>query len=125
MPKRYPELNGRLQRLHTQEPTIYLIDRGQKRHVPNPATYDNLFRDWSDKRIDENANLSDVETGDPIDIGAVLARGRGEQTVYLIDHGMKRGVTSPQKMDQYYFSWDRVEEVPSILLASIPTGDSI
>jgi hypothetical protein len=118
-----PELNGRLIRLHEQSPPIYLVDEGRKRHVPNPETYNNLFRDWA--RLDEVPDLNEIDDGTAISNGAILARAINTAPVYLIDNGTKRHVASEQTMDKYYFDWGKVKEVNQILLDNIQSGPQI
>ncbi len=117
-----PDLNG----LRVKSPAsdaIYLIDEGYLRWIPNPKTYNNLFRDWNGIIVD--IDIHDIPKSDPISDGAILARPSNETPVYLIDNFMKRHITSNAVMDKYYFDWDRVYAVPRILLDFIPTGLSI
>jgi hypothetical protein len=118
-----PELNGRLIRLHDQSPPIYLVDEGRKRHVPNPETFNNLFRDWN--RLDEVPDLNDIDDGTPISNGAILARAVNTAPVYFIDNGVKRHIASPDTMDRYYFDWNKIRGVDQIMLDNIPTGQTI
>ena len=117
-----PDLNG----LRFQEPgqvAIYLIDgEGQKRHIPDPPTYDALFRTW--EGVQQNVPLSEVDLGVTITPGAVLAMGKARPEVYLIDHGQKRHVVNPASMDKYHFRWPTTE-IDQIILDSIPSGNPI
>jgi hypothetical protein len=117
-----PDLNGLRVKLPNR-PEIYLIDRGYRRWIPNPATYNNLFRDWNG--IVTDISITDIPLSTQITSGAVLARGDGTAPVYLIDNGVKRWVTSPAAMDKYYFAWNRVYVVPPVLVNFIPNGASI
>jgi hypothetical protein len=117
-----PELNGRRLK-YPGRPQIYLVDQGYRRHIPDQATYNNLFRDWNG--IVETELISDVPEGAPIASGTVLARGIGTTTVYFVEPGSKRWIFNPHTMDVYYFSWGRVYNVPLTLLLGIPDGPSI
>jgi hypothetical protein len=117
-----PDLNGLRLKMPNQ-PQVYLIDQGLRRWIPNPATYNNLFRDWSGIIVD--INVDEIPQGVPITDGAILARPSNGPAVYLIDVGQKRHVTSPQVMDKYYFSWQTVYVVPHVLIDFIPTGPAI
>jgi hypothetical protein len=119
-----PELNGRLYKVRRDDPRIFLIDRGQRRFVPDPATFNNLFLQ-SQWETEINANLFDITPGDSIESGAVLVRGDGTAQVYLVDRGEKRLITSPAVMDKYSFDWNRVYVVPPILVRSIRSADPI
>lgn len=117
-----PDLNGLRVKLPGR-PEIYLIDQGYRRWIPNPATFNNLFRNWNG--IVEEISITSIPTSQNISSGAILARAYGTAPVYLVDQGLKRWITSPAAMDRYNFSWERVYEVPSILLNSIPSGANI
>ncbi|MDZ4871056.1 MAG: hypothetical protein CLLPBCKN_000444 [Chroococcidiopsis cubana SAG 39.79] len=118
-----PQLNGRLIRLNEDSPPIYLVDEGRKRHVPNPQTFDNLFRDWD--RLDNVPDLNEIDDGTAISNGAILARAINTAPVYLIDNGVKRHIASPETMDKYYFSWEEIRGVDQIMLDNIPSGAQI
>src|SRR5580704_9916094 len=105
-----PDLNG----LRVQEPghpEIYLIDEGRKRHIPDPPTFDALFRNWDG--INQDLHIDEIDTGFPISSGAVLALGKADPSVYLVDRGVKRHVTSPPVMDKYNFRWPatRIDQI--------------
>jgi hypothetical protein len=111
------DLNG-LRVKHPLDPRVYLVDDGRRRWIPNPATYNNLFRDWNG--IVVNANLvNSVDIGLDIEDGALLARGEGTGEVYFVDNWRKRWVSSPTAMDRYYFNWNAVRQVPLIILNTV------
>jgi hypothetical protein len=117
-----PDLNG--YRLKAPgDPKIFLVDQGYRRWIPDPATYNNLFRDWNG--IVQDPLIYDVPEGLPIASGSVLARGSGTAPVYFVEPGSKRWIANPHTMDVYYFSWGMVYVIPPVLLAGIPDGPSI
>lgn len=116
------DLNG-LRVKSPAAPHVYLIDRGVRRHIPDPPTYDNLFRSWNGIIVD--INISDITLGLPITPGAVLAKASNHPAIYLIDHSQKRWIVSPPVFDKYYFAWNRVVVVPPVVINSIPTGSNI
>ena len=87
-----PDLNG-FRVKSPAAPHIYLIDRGMRRHIPNPPTYENLFRSWNGIIVD--INISDITLGQPITSGAVLAKASNHPAIYLIDSAQKRWIVSP------------------------------
>lgn len=118
-----PDLAGTRIQVPNQ-PAIWLIDDDGMRHwIPDPPTYNNLFRDWNG--VVEDINATEIDEGPSITSGAILARGVNDPAVYLISNGHKRWVTSPAAMDKFYFSWDRVQQVPLILLNFISSGPNI
>jgi hypothetical protein len=99
---------------------IYLVNpEGFLQWIPNPATYNNLFRDWNGVYRIDTATLP---IGTALSDGAVLARGNASNAVYIVSNGKKRWITSPAAMDKYYFNWNHIYVVPQILVNSIPTG---
>jgi hypothetical protein len=116
------DLNGLRVKLPNR-PEIYLVDRGYRRWIPNPFTYNNLFRDWNGIVVD--INITDISLGASFTSGAVLVRPDGSAPVYLVDNGVKRWITSPAAMDKYHFNWGRVYVIPPVVVNSIPTADPI
>jgi hypothetical protein len=117
-----PELNGLRVKL-PGNPAVYLIDRGVRRHVPDPETYNRLFRSWDG--IQEQYFFSIIQVGAPISTDAVLMRGWGTPAVYFVEPGVKRHVSSPAAMDRYHFDWAKIVQVPASFLATIPDGPSM
>jgi hypothetical protein len=117
-----PDLSG-LRVKSPNQPAIYLIDpEGYRRWIPNPQTYNNLFRGWDGVIVD--INIDEIAASTPLSDGAILARADGTAPVYIVSNGIKRWITSPQAMDKYDFNWARVYVVPGVLVDSIPTGAS-
>jgi len=115
-----PDLAG-LRVKTPNRPEIYLIDPdGFRRRIPNPQTYNNLFRDWNGVVVD--IDITQIAESSPLTSGAILARADGTAPVFLISNGVKRWVTSPATMDKYYFNWNRVYVVPGALVDFIPSG---
>jgi hypothetical protein len=117
-----PDLNGLRVKLPNR-PEIYLIDRGYRRWVPNPGTYNNLFRDWNGIVVD--IDIDEIPMGPGISSGAVLVRAAGTAPVYLVDQGVKRWIVSPAMMDRYHFAWNRVYVLPAGSVDPIPVGPNI
>src|SRR5262245_24593851 len=70
-------------------PAIYLIDPdGYRRWIPDPDTYNNLFRDWNGIVVD--IDVVSIPEGAPLTSGAVLARPSNAAPVYLVSNGQKR-----------------------------------
>jgi hypothetical protein len=116
-----PDLAGLRVTSLTRGP-IYLVNpEGLLQWVPNPPTYNNLFRDWNGVISLDTAPLS---IGTALSDGAILAKGHVSAPVYIISNGKKRWITSPAAMDKYYFAWERIYVVPQVLIDSIPTGNS-
>jgi hypothetical protein len=115
-----PDLAGL--RLVAPNPTaIYLVDpHGYLRWIPDPTTYNYLFRDWNG--IVTDVDLINIAQGAPLSSGALLAQGVGTLAIYLVSNGSKQLITSPAAMDKYYFNYNTVAHVPYILVEYIPSG---
>jgi len=120
-PQPHPELAGRRLRL-PGDPAIYLVDpEGLRHHVPDPYTYNRIFRDWNN--IYDDPSLYDILDGGALSFGASVIRGDGSAPVYFVSGGTKRWITSPPVMDKCNFNWPAGGDVvgPAVV-AAIPTG---
>jgi len=106
---------------------IYLIDDdGTRRHIPDPQTYNNLFRDGNGVQQYFIFSLDNVPIGPDLTSGAYLAwDGTPGDAVYLVSNGQKRWITSPAVMDKFYFDPAKVQIVPTGLLNLIPSGPAL
>lgn len=117
-----PDLDG-LRLTPPRGGPIYLMDRGVRRHIPNPATYNNLFRDWNGVISDVDVDI--IPEGPPLLDGAILFRPDGRPEVYMIDDAGKRHVVSPEAMDKYYFNWNTIVQVPEVITRFVPDSDPL
>jgi hypothetical protein len=119
-----PDLNGLRVTLPVPG-TVYLVDKGQKREIPYNV-YVNLFRDW--ESIVRDLDVDEIESGPDLADTTILVHHdiAGQPgKVYLLDMGVKRGVSSPAAMDKYGFGWDKIKRIPQAVLDVIPDGDEI
>ncbi|MGH2667344.1 hypothetical protein [Flavobacterium sp.] len=99
---------------------VYLINpEGYLQLVPNPQTYNNLFRDWNGII---KGDIINIAMGSPLSDGAVLAKGDNSGMVFIVSNGIKRWVISQAAMDKYYFNMKTVVIVPHVLIDSVPGG---
>jgi hypothetical protein len=104
------------------DPAIYLVmDGGFLRHIPNAATFNNLFRSWTVVQ----GWPPNAQVNKPLATGAFLARAADSPDVYLVNGSVKRHILSPAVMGQYNFSWDAIRVLSNADLAKIPTGKPI
>jgi hypothetical protein len=121
-PELRPDLNGSRVRAPGQA-TVYLIDNGFRRAVPDVAAYEALFRDW--ECIVDDIDPETIRPGDPLGESAGLLPVAGQPTVYFVDGTTRRAVASPQVMDKYRFAWERVRDVPETELIRWPEGPKL
>jgi hypothetical protein len=100
--------------------TVFLIDEGRLRGIPNSATYNNLFAGWNG--IHE-IDINNIDRGKDITNGAILGTCGG--AVFLIDQGQKRGLVSHDVMTKYHFNWNNINHVNCLFLDYMPSGRSI
>lgn len=99
---------------------VYLVNpEGFLQLIPNPQTYNNLFRDWNNI---VKADLIGIAMGNPLTDGAVLAKADNSDAVFIVTNGVKRWITSAASMDKYYFSWNAIVTAPHVLVDFVPTG---
>jgi hypothetical protein len=113
---------------------VYLIDMdyltgpnpvvGVRRWLPDPTTAGQLFGNkWPTDKVIDAANIT---PGPDVSVGAFLATPReGGGAIYFMDEGRGRHVTSPAKMDQYGFDWDKVVKIPQVVIDWLPKGPDI
>lgn len=119
----HPELNGLLAH-EGSTPVIFLVDRGARREVPDPATRKGLFGDASAPA--ENL-FADIDLGPPIPTTSLLAKIEGTAAIFLVEGSpinIKRHITSGSVKSRYHFNGN-VHSLPRAALDSIPTGDPI
>ncbi|MGW2188495.1 hypothetical protein [Streptomyces sp. NPDC001719] len=118
----HPELNGR--RLKGfDSPAIYLILDGKRRWIPNPNTYNNLFRGWDG--VQSVVDINSIDDGGQLSDGAILGKSPNAPEVYLISNGLKRWITSPAAMDKYDFAWNKIVNLSPVAIGAIPNGAPI
>jgi hypothetical protein len=119
-PMARPDLAGVRMKL-PNDPAIYLIDPdGYRRWIPDPETYNNMFRNWDGVIVDIDVN--DIAVASQLSHGALLIKASSSAPVYLLSNGIKRWITAPEVMDKYYFSWDRIYQMPPAVVDAIPRG---
>lgn len=117
-----PDLNGRRIKAVDGQ-AIYLVLDGKRHWIPDPATYNNLFRDWNG--IASVLDLGSITEGSALSNGAFLGKTPDHPQVYLFSNGVKRWITSPAAMDKYYFAWNRIQNLPDEAVNSVPSSGNI
>lgn len=81
---------------------VYLVIDGYLHHVPDDATYFNLWAGWNGIR----PYYGGIPIGDPLVSGTFLAQEPSGRT-YLVGR-TKRWIPNPTIFNQYAFDWSRV-----------------
>lgn len=120
--------------LFAQDTAVYFVLEGKACHVPNPETYNNLFRNWDvigGKNISASlkplwdAMISQIPKGPEMTNGALLIKGDASDAVYLLTNGVKHWISSPAVMDYCAFEWKKVKLLPLVVVEAIPSGSTI
>jgi hypothetical protein len=103
---------------------IYLMLNGELRWIPDPTTYNNLFKDWNGVNVNDYL-VDNAPHGAALTSGAVLAIGLGTAPIYLVTNGQKLWIPNPAVFNQFYFNQGRVVVVPDVVISSVPQGVNV
>jgi len=67
-------------------------------------------------------DLDDIAERPPLGPGTVLVRAGSSDTIYLLDEGRRRRITSAAVMDKYRFDCKQVFVIRHVVLDRIPLG---
>jgi len=107
--------------------TVYVVQGGIKRGIPNATTLEALGFDWSDVLTIPDSVLGSLPSGEPLlDVLADgnLLRGTGPE-VYVMQGGARRHITSPAALSGCGYDWDAVRVIPDFRLDRIPSGGAL
>jgi hypothetical protein len=98
--------------------TVYFVNRGTRKVIPNPDVFINWGFRWSDITIDNS--LDSVPLDSAVSLKR-LAKGSGP-TIYLMDQGQKKPIPNPDIFLNWGFRWEDIVIVSDAYLNSRPTG---
>jgi hypothetical protein len=104
-------------------PAVFLIIDGQRHWIPNQTTYFNLFRNFDG--IVKDPHINDIDEGQQLSDGAILARSPEFSNVYLVSNGTRRWISSQGVFDRYQFDNRKIVLIPSAVLFGVPEGPPI
>jgi peptidoglycan hydrolase-like amidase len=117
---RYPD--GTLMRSATGA-NVYLMANGTKRMFTSGALFEKLGYKWSSVLTIDAAELGAYAAGaNMVMPSGTLIRGAGATTVYLVDSGQKREITSGTLLQKLGYNFSSVVEIPTESLQDYPTG---
>jgi len=97
---------------------LYLLDRGQKRPIPNLVVFRALGYSEADVLLVPDAELARYPTGDPL---SVLLKGSGPE-IYLMEDGRRRHIPDMTTFEALGFRLEDVVHVSDELLYFYPEG---
>jgi len=123
----YP--NGTLLR-NTSDDKVYLISDGKKRLIPGPIFFEDMGYQWTNvigvaaSHLDLYTTGSNVRTS-KIHPNGTLVRVQDTNTIYFIESGKKRHVTSPQVLEANGYRWNEVVTVKRSELEMYGVGQDL
>ncbi|GAA2873410.1 hypothetical protein Acy02nite_31130 [Actinoplanes cyaneus] len=101
--------------------SIYLVDpEGYARAFPDIATYTRFYEDTDG--VEVNDDLDDISRGPAFSRDAYLLRVVGEDGIYVVSDGVRRGIASWRVLERYGFDPDRARPVTRDRADEIPEG---
>jgi hypothetical protein len=85
------------------DPAVYLVIDGLRHHIPDPATYSNLWRTWDGL----NRWGDGIDIGEPLLSGSYLAREVETGMVYLVGRS-KRWIPDMTVFNEYQFDPQKI-----------------
>jgi len=120
-----PEFNGKRFR-GADKLAVYLVDRGELRHIPSQTTFDLLFgADWANVRVGD-PDMNSIPFGRPLAEGTYLARAEGREDIYLISpFGVKRRLQDKTTLEKYNFDQSKIKRLSVQELDSFLEGPPV
>ncbi len=116
-----PDLAGSRVALSKEPGKLYLVNpEGVLQWIPNPATFNNLFKNWDGNKT---VDIPEPPIGDPLTEGTLLVKAKDKPEVYILSNGVVRPIKDEATMEKYYFGWNKIVELPGIVIDSLPQGD--
>ncbi len=102
----------------SEQPAVYLICNGLKRHIPSPAVFNSYGFDWDDISIVDQAEINDY-------FNVNLIRAAGDTKVYLLASGKKHWIPSLAVFNNKGYKWENVIIVNQVEKESIEEGELV
>lgn len=102
---------------------VYLIENENRRTFTSGALFEKLGYKWGSILTIAASELNSYPLGaNMICPNSTLIRGAGAWTVYLVDGGQKREITSATLLVRLGYNFANVMEIPAATLVDYPTG---
>ena len=101
-----------------EEPEVYVIKNGRKRHIPSPQAFNRWGFKWQNIKKISKTEMNSYADDE-------LIKTSDNSAVYIIIAGMKRHIPSAEVFESYGFNWDDISIVSSDELVDYPEIDLI
>jgi hypothetical protein len=102
---------------------IYLVMHGLLRLIPDPTTYNNLFKTWNGVVVSDYL-VDNIPSGPALTSGAVLAKG-SSPAIYLVTNNQKLWIPDPATFEKFSFNGSKVNTVADVIINFVPTGPNV
>jgi dolichol-phosphate mannosyltransferase len=105
--------------------SVYLYKDGQKRLFPSPAIFLSYGYHWDQIVQVNDAYLDSLPEGPALTFrDGTLVKG-SDDSAYVIEHGQKRYIPSPQYFERLGYRWKDIVTIPDKELMAIPAGPAL
>lgn len=109
---------------------IYVISDGAKRYVTGPDIFTGLGYVWSQIVSVSDSHLTLYADGDNLSIttthpNGTLVKATNGTSIYYLESGTKRGITTPEIFEANNFKWNRVISITQTELDTYTEGNPI
>lgn len=98
------------------DPKVYIVERGLKRHIPNPESFNSYSYKWEDIVEVSAVHLAGYKD-------AALMRALDDFKVYLLEGNTKQWIKTAQDFNSAGYDWNEVLDVNRTELESYITKD--
>jgi len=98
------------------DPKVYIVERGLKRHIPNPESFNSYSYKWEDVVEITTAHLAGYKD-------AALMRALDDFKVYLLEGNTKQWIKTAQDFNNAGYDWNEVLDVSRVELESYETKE--
>lgn len=101
---------------------IYLVMWGQLHWIPNPPTFNTVFKDWSGI-VNSDYIVDNMPRGPALAVDSLIAIGAGSPAQYLVTFGKKLWIPNPATVAK--FNFHAPVTIPHLVLDYVPTGPNV
>ena len=108
------------------ENKVYWMENGQRRHIPDPETFNAMGLNWDAIQQISDGDLNDIpQSGSlPSRKNGALVRG-SENKVYWMENGQRRHIPNPETFNAMGLNWAAIQNVSDADLNMIPLGSPL
>lgn len=112
-------------------PAVYVIENGQRRHIPSSVIFNSLGYSWGAIILAEDNSIVELHpAAEPIvqtniHPDGTLIKTASSPDIYFLRDGKKRLIISPSVFNSRFVSWGRIIIISQTEMDSYPLGDNL